>query len=80
MCHTPEAHLLARGFEDLAVLKNLAAVLVDDGVRQAVDVLQRLNVCAAGEQQRLMDAACHRQTPKVHLGPLTKICSCMDSL
>jgi len=49
-------YLLALGFGDLAVLKDLAAILIDNGVSQAVTVVEGLEICAAWEHQRLMDA------------------------
>lgn len=49
-------YLFALGFGDLAVLEDLAAILVDDGISQAIAVVEGLEVCAAWEHQRLMDA------------------------
>lgn len=44
-----KADLVAFGLHDLAVLKDAAAILVDDGIRQAVEIMQRLEVCAAAK-------------------------------
>ena len=51
------AHLVALGLHDLAVLEDAAAILVDNGVCQAIEVVQWLEVCTVWEEQCFADAS-----------------------
>ncbi len=62
-------HLWAVSLHDLAVLKDAAAIFVHNGISQAIEVVQRLEVGAAGELECFVDAASRWVPSQIHLRP-----------